>query len=123
MLERVLSNPIRKKNGFVREAVDRSSSTLARRRPRKHEPADILAALVAFINLDADEMRFRAEPINPPNAALPSAAHTRTALLVRLGDAALRARALPEAVPLLGRDAGHEGGVHGVEHVQVRQRR
>ena len=67
-------------------------------------------------------MGLGAEPIHPANALLPSAAHARTALLVRLGDAALRLRALAERVPLLGRDAGHERRVHGVEHVEVRQR-
>ena len=67
-------------------------------------------------------MGLGAEPVHPADALLPSAAHARTALLVRLGDAALCPRALAERVPLLGRDAGHERGVHGVEHVEVRQR-
>ena len=68
-------------------------------------------------------MRFGAEPVHPPDAALPTAAHARATLLVRLGDAALCARALAERMPLLRRDAGHERRVHGVEHVEVRERR
>ena len=68
-------------------------------------------------------MRFGAEPVHSPDTALPTAAHARATFLVRLGDAALCARTLAERMPLLGRDAGHEGRVHGVEHVEVRQRR
>ena len=68
-------------------------------------------------------MRLRAKPIDPAHAAVPPAAHARTPLLVRLRNAALRARALPERMPLLRRDAGHEGRVHGVEHVEIRERR
>ena len=111
-------------NGTGGRLHHRSESSLRARRggPTKHESADVLA-LVTLVNLDADQMRLGAEPIHPPHAALPAAAHARAAHLVRLGDAALRARALPERVPLLGRDAGHERRVHGVEHVEVRQRR
>ena len=67
-------------------------------------------------------MGLGAQPVHPADALLPSAAHARTAFLVRLGDAALRPRTLAERVPLLGRDTGHERGVHRVEHVEVRQR-
>lgn len=67
-------------------------------------------------------MRFRSEPIHPPHAALPPTSHARAPLLVRLRDPALRARALAERMPLLWRDAGHERGVHGIEHVEVRER-
>jgi len=62
----------------------------------------MLAHFVPFVNLDADQVHFRAEPIQPPNAA-----HARAAFLICLCNAALRAQALPERMPLR-RDAGHE---------------
>jgi hypothetical protein len=67
-------------------------------------------------------MGLGAEPVQPADSVFPSAAHARAALLVRPGDAALRAGALAERVPFPGRHAGHERPVHGVEHIEVRQR-
>jgi hypothetical protein len=99
--------------------VCRSSSS---RGPTKHELANVLPSLTALVNLHTNQMRFRAEPVHPPHTALPTTSHARTPLLVRLRNAALRSRALPERMPLLGRDAGHERGVHGIEHVEVRER-
>ena len=87
----------------------------------KHEPADVLTRFVALVDLHADEMRFGAEPVDPADAALPTAAHARAALFVRLGDATLLTGALAESSPLLGGNAGHERRVHRVEHVEVRQ--
>lgn len=90
--------------------------------PAKHESADVLARLVAFVNLDAHQVRLGTEPVQPTNPTLPAASHARAALFVRLSDAALRARTLAERVPLLRRHARHERLVHGVENVEVRER-
>ena len=79
-------------------------------------------ARVILVNLDADQMCFRAEPIHPPNPTHPTASHARTAILVCLGDAALRPRALPDRMSLLRHDTGNERRVHGEEVRQRRQR-
>jgi hypothetical protein len=91
-------------------------------RPSKHETSDVLVPFVVLVDLDTNEMGLGAEPVHPTNALLPSATHTRTTLLVSLGDPTLSTRALAERVPLLGRDGGHECGVNRVENVQIRQR-
>ena len=87
----------------------------------KHEPADVLTRLVAFVDLDTDEMRFGAEPVNSADTFVPTAAHAGTALLVCLCDAALCSGTLAERCPLLGCHSSHERRVHRVEHVEVRQ--
>ncbi len=91
--------------------------------PAKHEPADVLSRFIALVDLDTDQMRFGAEPVHPADPALPAAAHACAALLVRLGDAALCTGAFAERGPLLWGHAGHEGRMHRVEHIEVRQRR
>ena len=122
----------REKSGFERESARLQKAefynpesnlrfSLARR--TKYEPAGDLARLVVLVNLDTDQMSVRAQPIHPPHATLPPASNLHTPILVRLGNAALRVRARPQRVPLLGGGAGQERLVHGVEHVEVRQHR
>ncbi len=83
---------------------------------------DVLTRFVALVDLDADQMRFGAEPVHPADPALPIAAHARAALLVRLGDATLPRGSPHRARITLGGHTGHERRVRRVEHVEVRQR-
>jgi hypothetical protein len=88
----------------------------------KHEPADILTRLDVLVDLDTNEMRFGAEPVDPADPLLPTAAHAGTALLVCFGNATLCFGALAQRGPLLGGYSGHERRMHRIEDVEVGQR-
>lgn len=99
-----------------------ANTTTTASRPSEHECTDVLVPFVVLVDLYANEVGFGAKPVHPADTALPTAAHARAALLVRLSDAALCAGPLAKRVPFFRGDALHERRVHGVEHVEARQR-
>lgn len=88
---------------------------------RKDELAKAAAAS-AFVDLDADEPRFFAEPVDPPNTTLPAPAHPRTPLLVSLGHLLLGTAAMSQRLPLLWSNGGLQCCMHSIQKVQVGER-
>lgn len=82
----------------------------------KNQFADTVSA--APVDFDANQVRLPAQPVHTANTAFPTS-HDLTTLLVRARNLPLGLASVTQRLPLFGRDPSEEGGVDGVQDVQV----